>query len=43
MFPFARTTWEVEKALKIMKEEGLERGRDFKVWIMAEVPSVGID
>jgi len=40
MFPFARTTWEVEKALKIMKEEGLERGRDFKVWIMAEVPSV---
>jgi pyruvate,water dikinase len=40
MLPFVRTTWEVEKVLNIMKEEGLERNRDFKVWIMAEVPSV---
>ena len=40
MLPFVRTTWEVEKVLRIMKEEGLERSRDFKVWIMAEVPSV---
>jgi len=40
MLPFVRTTWEVEKVLQIMKEEGLERGRDFKVWAMAEVPSV---
>ncbi|MEM2214583.1 MAG: phosphoenolpyruvate synthase [Candidatus Nezhaarchaeales archaeon] len=40
MLPFVRTTWEVEKVLKIMREEGLERGRDFKVWVMAEVPSV---
>lgn len=40
MLPFVRTAWELEKALRIMKEEGLERGRDFKVWIMAEVPSV---
>lgn len=40
MLPFVRTTWEVEKVLQIMKEEGLERGRDFKVWVMAEVPSV---
>ncbi|MEM0240074.1 MAG: phosphoenolpyruvate synthase [Candidatus Nezhaarchaeales archaeon] len=40
MLPFVRTTWEMEKVLKIMKEEGLERGRDFKVWVMAEVPSV---
>lgn len=40
MLPFARTTWEVEKALKIMAEEGLERGPDMKVWLMAEVPSV---
>ena len=39
MFPFVRTTWELERALQIMKEEGLERGRDFKVWIMVEVPS----
>ena len=39
MFPFVRTTWELRKALKILEEEGLERGRDFKVWIMVEVPS----
>jgi len=39
MLPFVRTTWEVEECLKIMEEEGLKRGRDFKVWIMAEVPS----
>ena len=39
MFPFVRTTWELKRALEIMKEEGLERGRDFKVWIMVEVPS----
>ncbi len=40
MLPFVRTTWEVERALEILKEEGLERSRDFKIWIMAEVPSV---
>ncbi|MHC1601174.1 MAG: phosphoenolpyruvate synthase, partial [Candidatus Nezhaarchaeales archaeon] len=40
MLPFVRTTWELERALQIMKEEGLERGRDFKVWVMAEVPSI---
>lgn len=40
MLPFVRTPWEVEKALEIMKDEGLRRSRDFKVWIMAEVPSV---
>ncbi|MEN2999675.1 MAG: pyruvate, water dikinase [Acidilobaceae archaeon] len=39
MFPFVRTTWELERALKIMEEEGLGRGRDFKVWLMVEVPS----
>ena len=42
MLPFVRTTWEVERVLEIMVEEGLERGKDFKVWIMAEVPSVAI-
>ncbi len=42
MLPFVRTTWEVERVLKIMEEEGLKRSRDFKVWIMAEVPSVVI-
>ncbi len=40
MLPFVRTTWEVERALKIMEEEGLKRGKDFKVWAMAEVPSI---
>ncbi|RLG81329.1 MAG: phosphoenolpyruvate synthase [Thermoprotei archaeon] len=40
MFPFVRTTWELEKALKIMEEEGLKRSKDFKVWAMAEVPSI---
>ena len=39
MLPFVRTTWEVKKVLEIMKEEGLERSRDLKVWLMAEVPS----
>jgi pyruvate,water dikinase len=40
MFPFVRTTCELEKALKIMEEEGLKRGKDFKVCAMAEVPSI---
>ena len=40
MLPFVRTTWELERALKIMEDEGLRRSRDFKVWVMAEVPSV---
>jgi len=40
MLPFVRTTWEVEEVLRIMEEEGLKRSRDFKVWAMAEVPSI---
>ena len=40
MLPFVRTTWEVEECLKLMAEEGLKRSRDFKVWLMAEVPSI---
>lgn len=41
MIPFVRTTWEVERCLKIMEEEGLRRGtRNFRIWLMAEVPSV---
>ena len=39
MFPFVRTTWELERALRIMEDEGLYRGKDFQVWIMVEVPS----
>ncbi len=39
MFPFVRTVWELERAIRIMEDEGLYRGKDFKVWIMVEVPS----
>jgi pyruvate,water dikinase len=42
MLPMVRTLWEAEKVLAIMKEEGLERSRDFKVWFMAETPSIAI-
>jgi len=40
MLPFVRCTWEVEECLKILASEELVRGRDFKVWLMAEVPSI---
>ncbi|KAK4537232.1 hypothetical protein CDCA_CDCA11G3257 [Cyanidium caldarium] len=40
MLPFARTTWEVRDTLQLMGQEGLQRSHDFKVFIMAEVPSV---
>jgi len=39
MIPFVRTVEELEKVLKILEEEGLKRSKDFKVWMMAEVPS----
>jgi len=42
MLPMVRTVWEAKKVLEIMKEEGLERGRDFKIWFMAETPSIAI-
>jgi pyruvate,water dikinase len=42
MLPFVRTLWEVKEVLKIMEEEGLKRSKDFKVWIMAEVPSIAL-
>jgi pyruvate,water dikinase len=42
MLPMVRTVWEAEKVLAIMKEESLERSRDFKVWFMAETPSIAI-
>jgi pyruvate,water dikinase len=42
MLPMVRTLWEAKKVLAIMKEEGLERSRDFKVWFMAETPSIAI-
>ncbi len=42
MLPFVRTVWEVEKCLVILKSEGLSRSSDFKVWLMAEVPSIAM-
>jgi len=39
MIPFCRRVDELEKIIKIMEEEGLRRGPDFKVWLMAEIPS----
>jgi pyruvate,water dikinase len=42
MLPMVRTLWEAKAVLQIMKEEGLERNRDFKIWFMAETPSIGI-
>ncbi len=42
MLPVVRTVWEAKKCLEIMSQEGLERSRDFKVWFMAETPSIAI-
>ena len=39
MIPFCRNVEECEKVVKMMAECGLERGKDFKVWLMAEIPS----
>ncbi len=39
MLPFVRTVDEVKEVEEIMKAEGLERGHDFKLWMMAEIPS----
>jgi phosphoenolpyruvate synthase/pyruvate phosphate dikinase len=39
MIPFCRTVAECEKVVTIMAEEGLRRGPDFKVWLMAEIPA----
>jgi pyruvate,water dikinase len=34
-----RTVGEAKKCLKIMEEERLKRSSNFKIWLMAEVPS----
>ena len=40
MVPFCRTIEEGQKVLKIMKEMGLERGKDgLEVYVMVEIPS----
>lgn len=42
MLPFVRTVDEVTKCLAIMKESGLERSENFKIYLMAEVPSMAL-
>ena len=42
MLPMVRTLWEAKKVLEIMRQEGLERSLDFKIWFMAETPSIAI-
>ncbi len=42
MLPMVRTVWEAKECFDIMREEGLERSKDFKVWFMAETPSIAI-
>ena len=39
MLPFVRNTWELEQVEEMMREKGLRRSRDFKLYLMAEVPS----
>ncbi len=42
MLPFVRKTSEVGKCLEIMESEGLQKSDDFKIWLMAEVPSMAL-
>ena len=39
MIPFCRTVKEAELVTGIMREEGLVRGPDFKLFLMAEIPA----
>ena len=40
MLPFVRRIEELRTVKEILAEEGLKRSKNFKIWIMAEVPSV---
>ncbi|HSJ32044.1 MAG TPA: phosphoenolpyruvate synthase [Longimicrobiales bacterium] len=40
MLPFVRTGREFEQCAALVRECGLVPGRDFQLWVMAEVPSV---
>jgi pyruvate, water dikinase len=40
MLPFVRTPDEFERCAQLVRESGLHPGRDFQLWVMAEVPSV---
>jgi len=39
MIPFVRTPLELAGVKRVMEQEGLARSPDFKLWMMAEVPS----
>ncbi len=39
MIPFNRTVDEFVKVRDLMRQEGLKQDEDFKLWIMAEIPS----
>jgi pyruvate, water dikinase len=39
MLPFVRNTWELEEIAGTLRAAGLRRSRDFKLYLMAEVPS----
>ena len=43
MLPFVRTVEELRKVKEIMESEGLKRSKNFKIWIMAEVPAVVLE
>ncbi len=42
MIPFVRTTDEFIAVRELIRKSGLEQSSDFKIWIMAEVPSTAI-
>jgi len=42
MIPFVRTTDEFLAVRELVRKSGLEQSSDFKIWIMAEVPSTAI-
>jgi pyruvate,water dikinase len=39
MIPFVRTVDELKRTKDILESEGLKRSKDFKLWMMVEVPS----
>ena len=40
MIPFCRTVGEADKVLKVLKENGLQRGKErLKIYVMCEIPS----
>jgi pyruvate,water dikinase len=40
MIPFVRTGWEFAQCARLVAESGLTRSTNFRLWVMAEVPSV---